>query len=171
MIDAPQARQPDDYVRSGVTFRLAVLADVEALVPIINEAYMREAWLLPPPRTTQEELAADLALAEFRLMVAELDGELVGSIGVWLRDEGPFFGLFAVAPAFQGRGLASILVGQAEQVARDAGFSCMRLECAKELGLPPYYESLGYHIEREEVGIFLGSVEPITLTVMKKDLP
>jgi hypothetical protein len=49
---APTAKRPNDAFAATVSFRIATAADVPALVPMINETYLREAWLLPAPRTT-----------------------------------------------------------------------------------------------------------------------
>ena len=167
------ARAADDALAAAARLRPATEADVAALTSMINEAYLREAWLLPPPRTTEHELRDEIARDAVRLIVAEVAGELAGSIAVWLRPPeggGPHFGMLAVARRFQGRGLASLLVGEAEETARGAGSATLTLECAKELGLVPYYASLGYRVVREDVGLHLGAERPITKVTMRKEL-
>jgi ribosomal protein S18 acetylase RimI-like enzyme len=167
----PSARARTAAARfSGrVRFRPATADDVPALTDMINEAYMREAWLLAPPRTREEELRAALAKPETRLFCAEVSGELAGSILVRLTDD-PFFWMLAVSPGHQGRGLASLLVSYAEAAVRDAGAAVLRLDCARELGLVPFYESLGYDVERVTPDTYLRGRGPVTLVVMKKDL-
>jgi GNAT superfamily N-acetyltransferase len=154
-----------------VSFRTGGGADVPAVVPMINEAYLREAWLIPPPRTAEETLTRELALPEVRLIVAEVAAALAGCVRVRLLDDGAWFGLLATAVPFQGRGLASMLIERAEQLGRDEGFAAMRLECAGELGMPPYYESLGYTVELVEPGAYFKPKKgPFTRIVMKKEL-
>lgn len=166
---AAKPHVPDATFAQSVIFRPARADEVGPLVAMINGAYLREAWLLPAPRTTEADVAKRIANPRVSLIVAEVDGALAGSITVWLADE-PHFGLFAVAPAHQGRGLASLLVGEAERIARDAGHVELRLDCAKELGLPPFYEALGYRVVREVPGQLLNGKGPVTRVDMVKDL-
>jgi len=172
-IPAFVARPADPAFAARVRFRFAEHVEAGALAGIINEAYLREAWLLPPPRTTESELRRDLERPAYRLIVAEVEGEPAGTVAVSLAehdDHGPEFGMLAVAPRFQGAGLAALLVAEAERLAREGGFTTMTLECAKELGLPPFYESLGYSTVREDIGYYLGSDRPIARVTMRKDL-
>ena len=94
-----------------------------------------------------------------------------------LLDDGAWFGLLATHTVHQGRGLASLLIAEAERVARDGGSASLRLDCAAELGLPPFYASLGYEIETVEPGYYFTNPGPparrkgpITRVVMRKDL-
>ena len=57
---------------------------------------------------------------------------------------------FATAPGMQGRGIATMLMQEAERRARDAGFDRLQLGCIRENGLQDYYESLGFSVDREE---------------------
>jgi GNAT superfamily N-acetyltransferase len=168
-----RAKSPDAAFAASVAFRLATHTDVHALVPMINDAYMREAWRLPPPRTDDAHLHEELGQPWTRMILAEVDGALAGSINLALHEE-PHFGLFAVAKRHQGRGLAALLVAEAERRAREAGRTTMRCDCAKELGLAPFYESLGYRIEREVPHQYYGRngvrKGPITRVDLVKDL-
>ncbi|HEY8171836.1 MAG TPA: GNAT family N-acetyltransferase [Dehalococcoidia bacterium] len=167
-----RARRAAPDFAAKLTFRFATDEDVAALVPMINEAYMREAWLLPSPRVTAEWLGDDLADSRHRVIIAEHDGVLAGSVRVqWDLDDGAWFGLLATSIAYQGRGVAPSLVAEAERIGREAGAGIMRLDCAEELGLPPYYESLGYEIESVEPEFYLSPGRgPITRVVLKKEL-
>lgn len=167
---APAAKRPNDAFAATLSFRVATLADVTSLVPMINEAYLREAWLLPAPRTTEETLAGEIEDAATRVIVAEAQGLLAGCIRVRLNGEEAWFGLLAAALPFQGRGLASLLIAEAEALARHEGCASMRLDCAEELGLPPYYASLGYMIASREEGAYFKHKGPITRIVMHKAL-
>ncbi len=46
----------------------------------------------------------------------------------------------------------------------------MRLECAKELGMPPFYASLGYEVVSETADSYFGAKGPFTHVVMKREL-
>ncbi len=97
---APPARRPDALLRARIAFRPATPADVPALVKMINDAYLRESWLLPGPRIDTKQMAEGLQDSRKHVIVAELDG----SVRVTFRADGAWFGLLAVAPAQQDRG-------------------------------------------------------------------
>ena len=167
---APAAKRPADAFAATVSFRVATAADVPALVPMINETYLRAAWLLPAPRATAELLTGEVADTATRVIVAEVQAALAGCVRVRLHGDGAWFGLLAAALSFQGRGLASLLIAEAEALARLEGCDSMRLDCAEELGLPPYYASLGYDIESREENAYFKHKGPITRIVMNKAL-
>ena len=87
-------------------------------------------------------------------IVAELDGRAVAHTVLWLHRDGSWpgawIGMFATAPDMQGRGVATILMHEAERRAREAGFDRLQLGCVRENGLQDYYESLGFSVDREE---------------------
>lgn len=165
-----RAKRPDATLRRRVTFRIGSEADVPGATATINEAYLREAWLLPPPRITEDGLRQEMSDPSAALVIAQIDGALGGCVRLRVRERDTYFGLLAVAKAQQGRGIASLLVAQVEEMARAAGSEAVRLDCAKENKLPPFYESLGYVVEREEPNSYYGTKGPITVTYMKKDL-
>lgn len=161
---------PEPSLRAAARFRFATLDDVDALVPMINEAYLREAWLLPPPRIDTDELGDDLLTERAAVIIAEAGGALAGSVRVSLREDHAHFGLLATAPAYQGRGLASMLIERAEAYARESGRRRMHLECARELGMVPYYEALGYRVVGEVRTRFAPEKPEILRCDMAKDL-
>jgi ribosomal protein S18 acetylase RimI-like enzyme len=165
-----RAKQPDAAFIAGVRFRRAVPADVPAVTAVINDAYLREAWLLPPPRITEQGLAEEMRDPEVELLIAEFGGEIAGCVRFRHREQDTHFGMLAVAPSHQGHGLASLLVGQVEDGARAAGSPAVRLDCAKENNLVPLYESMGYRLEREAPNSYYGHKGPITVSYMVKHL-
>jgi predicted N-acetyltransferase YhbS len=165
-----RARQPHAAFAARVSFRIGGEADVPAVVPVINEAYLREAWLLPGPRMDEPRLSDELRDPGTTLIVAETDRALAGCVRLQIREADAHFGLLAVAKHARGNGLASMLIARAEQEALASGRDVMHLDCAKELGLPPLYESLGYVAGGEEFGSRWGSVQPFTLVEMRKAL-
>jgi GNAT superfamily N-acetyltransferase len=151
-----RARTADAAFAATVAFRLATHDDVAALVPMINDAYMREAWLLPPPRTDVPSLHEDLDRPGASIIIAEIDAALAGSIALHNGQRDAYFGMLAVSTPHQGRGLAAMLIAEAERHASEAGRTAMRCDCARELGLAPVYQSLGYTIEAEVPGQYYG---------------
>jgi GNAT superfamily N-acetyltransferase len=171
------ARIADPSFVASVSFRAAMFDDVVSLVPMINDAYVRESHIIPGPRTNDIALRVQIATTHTRLRLAEVNGGIAGCVRVRLLDDGAWFGLLATHLRHQGRGLASLLVAEAERVAHQEGHTTMRLDCAAELGLPPYYASLGYEIESTEQNQYFTSdgppprrKGPITRVVMRKDL-
>ncbi len=163
-----RAKQPDPALVAGVTFRRGDKADVSAATAVINDAYLREAWLLPPPRITEAGLHEELRDGE--LLIAEIGGQIAGCVRFRRREDDAYFGLLAVAREHQGRGLASLLVGRVEDAARASGLPAVRLDCAKENNLVPLYESMGYRVEREVPDSYYGHKGPITVSYMVKHL-
>lgn len=151
--------------------RAASLADVPGLVPVVNRAYEHERWLIPGPRTTERELAAEILEERSVVLVASVADAPVGTVRVRpLEPEEAELGLLAVDPALHHRGLGAALVAAAERWGKEAGFLALRLECGRELGLVPFYAGLGYTVVKEDLGVHLSSFRPFTLVTMRKEL-
>ncbi|MBF6599539.1 MAG: GNAT family N-acetyltransferase [Dehalococcoidia bacterium] len=164
-------RTPDAATRAGVRIREATPGDVPALVTLINAAYKPvDWWLFEQLRTDGEELLDALADPDGTLIVAEMDGALAGHLALWLRPDEAHFGLLATGPAFQGRGIAPLLIAEAERRARDAGYHALGLGCIRENGLPAYYESLGYRVTQESPSRLWDARQEFTYVEMAKDL-
>jgi predicted N-acetyltransferase YhbS len=164
-------RDADAGTRAAVRIRDATADDVPALVELINAAYKPvDWWLFGQLRTDGEELRDALHDPDGRLIVAEIDGVLAGHLALWLRPDKAHFGLLATAVAQQGRGIAPLLIEEAERRARDAGYEELGLGCVRENGLPPYYESLGYRVASESTGQLWDAKEEFTFVQMSKAL-
>lgn len=171
------ARVPDPAFAATIRFRAATDGDADGLLALINDAYLREAHVLPSPRIYETELRAQIGSEHSPVLIAEIGGVMAGCVRVRVHGDGAWFGLLAVSTAWQGRGLAAALVAEAERVARKAGHRVMRLDCAAELGLPPFYAGLGYRTESIEPKAYFVSAGPperrkgpITRVVMRKAL-
>jgi GNAT superfamily N-acetyltransferase len=119
-----------------LAFRLATPADVDAVVALVESAYRgpasRAGWtteadLLDGRRTGPDEVGPALADPDVRIVLAEGDGTLVGSVRVERHGEVAHVGMVAVRPALQGRGLGRRLLAEAERVGRDV-LGCARGE-------------------------------------------
>ncbi|MBK7922211.1 MAG: GNAT family N-acetyltransferase [Gemmatimonadetes bacterium] len=126
--------------------RLATPADAAALVAVINAAFVVEAGFIRGPRTTAGEVAALLAGSGVFLVVDHAEpGRLAAAVHVEAREGTAHFGMLAVDPALQGRGLARRLLAAVEAHAHAAGCTVVELDVFDvRTELPLFYASLGY---------------------------
>ncbi|MEU7647762.1 GNAT family N-acetyltransferase [Streptomyces huasconensis] len=138
-----------------VTFRDAGLADVDALVALIESAYRGDAsragWtteadILQGQRTDPQGVVEVIESPAARLLAVERDGALVACCQLEHRGEHAYFGMFAVSPAEQGAGLGKLIIAEAERVAREewgAGEMHMTVISVRD-DLIAWYERRGY---------------------------
>ena len=112
--------------------RRAAKADVPAIVALVESAYRGESsragWtteadLLEGQRTDPREVEAVLE----HVLVAQLDGEIVGCCTLIPREGHAYFGMFAVRPGLQGGGVGSQLLARAEKLAAEQGLSYVEM--------------------------------------------
>lgn len=136
-------------------FRLAELADVEAIVQLVESAYRGDAsragWtteadLLDGQRTDATAIAELIAAPEDCVLLAERDGAILGSCHLRREQGAAYFGMFAVTPELQANGVGRRVLAEAERRARsDLGASELRMtviDCREEL--IAWYERRGY---------------------------
>jgi len=127
---------------------------IEHLTDLINRAYddaESGMWRRPGTRTNPDHVRQ--LLADKGLIVAELDGVIVGCVNVNLLDETVAeFGMLVADRAHRGLGIGSMLVKAAEEWARSMNRRTMRLELltprswkhpSKEF-LKGWYTRIGY---------------------------
>jgi N-acetylglutamate synthase-like GNAT family acetyltransferase len=131
-------------VNDELQIRWAEARDVGAIVRLINVAFgAAESFFIDRDRISAESLQPMLEKGNF--LLAEDAAGLVGCVLVELRGERAYFGLLAVDPARQHRGLGRRLVDKAENHARAAGCRAMDLRIVSlRAELPPFYRRLGY---------------------------
>lgn len=124
--------------------RWTVADDVEAIARVVNVAFRRaESFFVERDRIDVKTLRKMMEKGKF--LLAEEGGELVGCVYLELRGERAYFGLLAVDPARQGRGLGRRLIREVEDTARGAGCRFMDLQIVDlRAELPPFYRKLGY---------------------------
>ena len=174
---APSSSDPP--LTAPALVRDATLADIPALLDVINPAYKRADGFIFPhgTRTDADELRELIEDSSSRLLVAEIDGEVAGSIQLDIDGDRAHFGPLATSIAHQQRGVASTLIAAAEDIARAAGCATLRIEAIGEVGWVPYYEKRGYTVvaqipsDRWPGSERWGGVRPWTMVEMKKDLP
>lgn len=130
-------------VVDNIRVRAAREGDTDAVVSIVNKAYLVEAFFVAGDRTHPAEVR-DL-IAAGHCYVAD-DGErVVGCVEVATEKGRGYFGMLAVSPDIQGRGLGRRLIAFAEETARQAGCTVMDIKVVSVRGdLVKFYESLGY---------------------------
>ena len=132
-------RFPADTVRT----RIASPPDVDALVSLINAAFVVERPIFGGDRTSAEGVRAYLERGTF-LVAEDLNG-LAGCVYVELRGDRAYIGLLSVAPARQGSGLGRLLMQAAEDFCR--GKKCVAVDLrvvSARTPLPGFYRHLGY---------------------------
>ncbi|MET7747653.1 GNAT family N-acetyltransferase [Micromonospora sp. NPDC005367] len=137
------------------TVRIAGLADVDAIVDLVESAYRgessragwtHEADLLDGQRTDRDMVTTALTDPSGSVLVVEEETGLVACCQVERRDDHTYFGMFAVAPFRQGGGLGRELLDVAERHAeREWGAGEMRMTVITQRDdLIAWYERRGY---------------------------
>jgi GNAT superfamily N-acetyltransferase len=132
-------RFPADTVRT----RIASPTDVDALVSLINAAFVVERPIFGGDRTSPQGVRAYLQRGTF--LVAEDWNGLAGCVYVELHGDRAYIGLLSVAPARQGSGLGRVLMQAAEDFCR--GKKCVAVDLrvvSARTPLPAFYRHLGY---------------------------
>ena len=132
--------------RPRVTPRPATAGDIPALVRLINSAYRVESFFVNGDRTTERDLKARISSPGGGfLVIGPPAGELEGAVFVEVQGDRGHFGMLAVDPTRQNRGIGRTLVGAAEDHCRTAGCRVIELDVVNlRRELPAFYASLGY---------------------------
>lgn len=127
---APEAEERIDIVAKPEGF-----ADWPGLLALLREAFAYMDGRIDPPSSLHgfdpQKLAAKAAKEE--LVLAFLDGRLVGCLFAAPRGDALYLGKIAVRPGLQGRGLARRMVALAEASARARGLKALELQARIEL--------------------------------------
>ncbi len=153
-----------------MAFRIATAADVPAITRLVNFAYRVEDFFKIGERTDESDVLAHLATGRYIAFDGPA-GQLAGCVYVELRGLAGYFGMLAVDPDAQRKGLGRELVRQAEREARAAGSVAMELDVVDlRTELVPWYERLGYtEIGRAPFPAGKAS-RPCEFIIMRRDL-
>jgi ribosomal protein S18 acetylase RimI-like enzyme len=155
---------------SSLRGRFAGPVDVDALVRLINDAFVVERPIFDGDRTNPEAVRAFLAKGKF--LVMEDSAGLAGCVYVELHGDRGYIGLLSVDPQRQGSGFGRKLMEAAEEYLRGAGCSVAELRVVSaRTPLPGFYRHLGYtETHREEIPPDAQSKVPCQFICMSKGL-
>jgi GNAT superfamily N-acetyltransferase len=126
-----------------ISIRNAGESDVEAIVRLINTAFLVELFFIERDRTNPEMIRGLMEKGKF--LLAEDGPSLAGCVYVELRGERGYLGMLSVDPALQRKGLGRQLMAAAENFFRDAGCSFSDLKIVNvRTELLTLYRQLGY---------------------------
>lgn len=133
---------------SVVETRVAVEADVPELVRLINRAYVVEEFFVAGDRTTAAQVRDRMSRTGACFLAIE-DHEsrarLGGCVWVEVRGDRGYFGMLAVDPEHQGRGLARLLIAAVEDHCRAAGCRFLDISVVNlRTELPAFYRQFGF---------------------------
>jgi GNAT superfamily N-acetyltransferase len=102
-----------------ISIRTAIETDAEAIVRLVNKAFLVEQFFIERDRTNPEMVRGLMKKGKF--LLAEDNSKLMGSIYMEIRGERGYFGMLSIEPARQGMGIGHRLANAVEQEFRDAG--------------------------------------------------
>lgn len=136
-------------------FRRATLADVPAIVALVESAYRGDAsragWtteadFLDGRRTDADDVRTCIERERGMMLLAEENDAIIACANVTEEDGAGYFGMFSVVPTRQGGGIGSRVLAEAERIVRDEWhLAIMRLtiiDIRDELAA--YYGRRGY---------------------------
>jgi ribosomal protein S18 acetylase RimI-like enzyme len=125
---------------SDLNFRLALIADLDALVALEKQCFVED-------RISRRSFRRFIEMPRDRLVVAVRNGEILGYCLVLMHKATRLARIYSIAvlPASRGLGLGEKLIRQAEYQAVEAGRIIMRLEVREDNpGAIALYRRLGY---------------------------
>jgi GNAT superfamily N-acetyltransferase len=141
---APNANPAD----RDLSLRVATAADVSAITPLINAAFVVERPIFDHDRIDDIGVRDYMTKGKF-LLHEDPAGKLNACVYLEPSADGRcYLGLLSIAPEQQGTGLGQRVLAQAEKFARAAGCHTMWLRTlsARVPPLRPYYERRGYKL-------------------------
>ena len=136
-------------MQQTVKIRNAVRSDAEVISKITKAAFEDYAKHLPSPPEALTETVSDIEsdIKEKCVLIAECDGQILGTLRLSIKDGGAYLSRFAVNPDAQSLGIGKQLLNQADIQAREMKADSIRLHTASESqSLMNFYTANGYRI-------------------------
>jgi GNAT superfamily N-acetyltransferase len=135
-------------VEQVVQTRIAGDADVSDLVRLINRAYVVEEFFVAGERTSMAQVRERMTRSSSCFLVVDdpmISGRLAACVWIERRGDRGYFGMLAVDPDQQGRGLGRLLVTAAEEYCREAGCRFLDISVVNlRTELPGFYRQFGF---------------------------
>jgi len=126
-----------------LTFRTADISDIEAIVRLVNRAFVAESPYVEGERVNPDGLREMWPRGTF--ILGEDQGQLLACIFIEPRAAQAHLGLLSVEPARQREGLGAELMRAAEARCRAAGFREMELRFIDHrTELERFYQRMGF---------------------------
>ncbi|MDT0507401.1 GNAT family N-acetyltransferase [Novosphingobium sp. MMS21-SN21R] len=157
----------------GDVSRLRALVEVCYRGDTAKQGWTHEADLLDDERTSDAELAAAIAAPNTRVLLAEVERQLVGTVTITDLGQGrAYLGMLCVLPEVQAEGLGRALIADAEDMAAEQfGATIMEMtviEARPEL--VAWYERRGYFRTGEYRPMPIPGFDDITMVVLERHL-
>ncbi len=165
-----------------IRFRTARPDDVPRLRALVEACYRgdsaRHGWtheadLLDDERTSDAELEHAVAAADTRVLLAEIDGKLAGTVTVANVGDGrAYLGMLCVDPDLQAAGLGRALIADAEDLAAEQ-FAAQVMEMTVIDARPDliaFYERRGYTRTGEARPFPAAGQHPFAMVVLERRL-
>lgn len=152
-----------------VSVRVARPDDTDTIVAIVNDAYRVEAFFVAGDRVGVSEI--ERLIADREVLVAEDEHGVVGCVHAAVANGRGYFGMLAVQPRTQGRGIGRTLIAAAESHAASHGCRFMDIKVVSvRTDLLPFYERLGYAATGAEPYEHRPLLQPCHFVLMTKSL-
>jgi GNAT superfamily N-acetyltransferase len=122
--------------------------DIPAIVAMVNDRRSEGHVFPASTRVDRTNAMRDI----IGILVAEIEGRIVGCVNVDVTRDPAHFGMLATEPSLQRTGVGSMLIEHVEAAARAAGREVMAIEVVLEAGRVPFYERRGYVVVRQHDG-------------------
>lgn len=133
---------------AGTHFRIAIHADLERLVKLINSAFVVEQVAIEGDRVDSIGVEKYLRSGSFILLEQDVS-TILGCVYLEKRDNRGYLGLLSVDPAHQKKGLGRSLAEAAEKHFQDEGCVAVDLRViSARAELLTFYRKLGYGVTR-----------------------
>ncbi|MEO8481295.1 MAG: GNAT family N-acetyltransferase [Acidobacteriota bacterium] len=155
-----------------MTVRTATLIDAESIAALVNLAYEVEAFFVAGDRTNAADVRSLMTEGVFLVVDQDdLSGGVVACVFTSAAGGRGYFGMLAVSPEAQKRGLGRALIEASESAARDAGCRVMTIKVVNlRTDLLRRYERLGYGVTGTEPYVHRPVLQPCHFVAMEKTL-